>query len=411
MGIQLDGQQRFTCHQCGRCCRHGWDIPILPAEAEAYRAAHAERWYRERDDGPEGATSDPFEKARRDGSLLRLRKRPDGTCGFLSPAGRCRIHEELGERRKPLACRAFPFRFHPVMGRTLVVPSFSCPTVVRNQGADLPSQHKQIERLARDWQRAFPDIDHAPSFVAGTPIDADALALLRRASCAILDRSDGDLRTNLARLAAFLEGLCGPKVLRLTPDAFLELLSLMGRHAERSEKPPERRRPAWVSRLFFRGYLFASGAIRQRLEARHSRIGRARLWWRQVRLLLHVHSLAPALRGFNLGRARRTAFPPADGPVWSIAHAYCRGSLASLGTGRWPIMTEIGIAAATLRVAFVLAAQDAPDGEITEDALVRGLTEAADLHHLDAGLLGRLVGLLAGGLEPLCALAGDERLV
>ena len=38
-------EQRFTCAQCGRCCRRGWDIAVTAAEVEGYRKAGAAAWY------------------------------------------------------------------------------------------------------------------------------------------------------------------------------------------------------------------------------------------------------------------------------------------------------------------------------------------------------------------------------
>src|SRR2546428_4676792 len=61
VGLRFDAEQRFTCRQCGRCCRRGWDIVVTRGEAEAYRRASAERRYREGEGAPRGAASDPFE--------------------------------------------------------------------------------------------------------------------------------------------------------------------------------------------------------------------------------------------------------------------------------------------------------------------------------------------------------------
>jgi Fe-S-cluster containining protein len=97
--VLLDPEQRFTCQQCGRCCRRGWDIALTPGEVKAYRQVKAERYYREREGSPEGADSDPFDPL--PGGYGRIRKRADGACGFLSPENRCRLHEELGAERKP----------------------------------------------------------------------------------------------------------------------------------------------------------------------------------------------------------------------------------------------------------------------------------------------------------------------
>src|SRR2546428_6546326 len=126
VGLRFDAEQRFSCRQCGRCCRRGWDIALTPGEVDAYRRARAERFYREREDAPEGADEDPFEPIPGHPSYHRIRKRADGACGFLSPANRCRIHEEMGGASKPLTCRLFPFRFHPGETATLVTASLCC---------------------------------------------------------------------------------------------------------------------------------------------------------------------------------------------------------------------------------------------------------------------------------------------
>ena len=62
-------------------------MPVTLGEAEAYRKAGVDRWFSE--------GGDPFEPVPEHASLLKIRQRADGACGFLSPAGLCRIHEEL----------------------------------------------------------------------------------------------------------------------------------------------------------------------------------------------------------------------------------------------------------------------------------------------------------------------------
>src|SRR5262249_57012060 len=118
----------------------------------------------------EGPTGAPSEAGGGGWGAYRLRKRPDGACGFLSPAGLCRIHEELGADKKPLACRLFPFRFHPAEGAPLVTASFSCPTVVANTGALLGEQQKELAGLRRDWQGETPEPAPELRFVDGQPV-------------------------------------------------------------------------------------------------------------------------------------------------------------------------------------------------------------------------------------------------
>src|SRR5260221_57068 len=135
-------EQRFTCAQCGRCCRRGWDIALTAGEVEGYRKAGAAAWYTETDTAAETETGtvDPFEPLSGHAGHFRIRKRADGACGFLSAENRCRIHEQLRGARKPLTCRLFPFRFHPIEGKAVVSASFCCPTVVASEGEPVSAQ-------------------------------------------------------------------------------------------------------------------------------------------------------------------------------------------------------------------------------------------------------------------------------
>jgi lysine-N-methylase len=64
----------------------------------------------------------------------RLAHRDDGACVFLNDDGLCRIHAKFGEAAKPLACRIYPYAFHPAGKKVTVSLRFSCPSVVSNRG-------------------------------------------------------------------------------------------------------------------------------------------------------------------------------------------------------------------------------------------------------------------------------------
>ena len=78
----------------------------------------------------------------------------------------------MGGASKPLTCRLFPFRFHPGETATLVTASFCCPTVVRNEGATLGSQERDLAPLAKAWLREHPEAAGRTELVAGVPISA-----------------------------------------------------------------------------------------------------------------------------------------------------------------------------------------------------------------------------------------------
>jgi Fe-S-cluster containining protein len=419
--LRLDAEQRFSCRSCGRCCRRGWDIALTAAEAAAYRKAGARRWFRERADGPEGSPDEPSEPVPGRADLLRLRKRDDGACGFLSPENRCRIHEELGAERKPLSCRLFPLSFHGADGPTLVTASFSCPSVVEDRGEPLAQQLEAIAALRKAWfrEQGAPAPRRAPEleYVRGRSLAGASLGALRRALREMLDRPGPsgrpDLRAGVARMAATLEDLSRHRVVRLPAAAFAEYLELTASHAARTEKPLAPRPPGRLGRLLFRGFLFVVEAARLQLEDGRAAGLRLGLRLRLAALLAHCHGLWPAVAGVDLAAARRTRVDLEDPALHAVVYHYLRAQLETLGTGRRPVLDEIAVAVAQLDAALVLArmrAARAGRAAVEVSDLREGLMEAADLTHADAGgVLGSLVATLAGGVEALHIFAsGDE---
>lgn len=118
--IRFSTDERFSCKGCTSCCR-GLAIPVRADQAERYRGVpHAH-----------GAI-DPI-VPRGDGLMLR---HVDGACVFLEADGRCAIHARLGADAKPDACRSFPFTAAAAPdGDWFVRASFTCPTIVRSEGA------------------------------------------------------------------------------------------------------------------------------------------------------------------------------------------------------------------------------------------------------------------------------------
>ncbi|PYQ24036.1 MAG: hypothetical protein DMF81_06770 [Acidobacteria bacterium] len=412
--LRLDPDQRFTCSQCGRCCRRGWDIALTPGEVKAYRQAKAERYYREREDVPEGADADPFEPL--PGGYARIRKRADGACGFLSPDNRCRIHEELGAEHKPLTCRLFPLRFHPAEGAAVVTASFCCPTVVKSMGAPLGAQARDIAALRKAWQRDYPERELKVELVAGRALPQDTLATLRAILREMLDRPGSaarpDLRANVMRMARFLEDLSRHRVARLPPPRLAEYVELTGRYAAKSEQPLPPRPPSALGRLLFRGFLFAVVAAREQLEDPRPSGLRLDLRWRLLRLLAHAHGVGPGLPGLDLAAARAAELDPSDPEIHAVAWNYLRAAVATLGTGRRPVLDELAVAVGFLNAAGVLAAQRAARkgrGKVDAESFSEGLMQAVDLTHADSqGLLGRLLGPLSGGLESLYLFASGR---
>jgi Fe-S-cluster containining protein len=406
--------QRFTCAQCGRCCRRA-TVPITAGEAEAYRKAGAERWFRETGDIAAGSGRDPFEPIPGHAAILRIRKRADGACGFLSPDGLCRIHETMGADRKPLACRMFPFRFHSTDDDDVMTTSFACPTVVANEGAALLSQTRELRVLHAAWTRASPEPAARVELVRGHALSSAMLAGLRGFIGEMIDRPgpDGppDLRANLRRIAAFLEDLSRRRVLRLAPDAFAQYFELMVRHALANEKAPATRPATGLARLLFRGFLLAAASVQLHLDPKLSRRPLA-LRVMLVRVLAHLHGLGPAAGGFDLRGAARVALNLDDEAVHAIAHRYLRTSLETLGTGRRALVDEVAMILAHLNAACVLAQMHAAASRkrvVDAESLTQGLLESADLSHADdGGKLSTFLTTFSGGLEALYLFPGTH---
>jgi len=411
--LRLDPEQRFTCRQCGRCCRRGWDIALTTGEVEAYRRAKAARFYREREDAPEGAEEDPFEPIPGHPAYHRIRKRADGACGFLSPQNRCRIHEELGGAQKPLTCRLFPFRFHPGETATLVTASFSCPTVGRNDGALVSAQERDLLPLAKAWLREHPEEPGPVELVAGVRLSAETAEVLRSVLRRILDRAGAqgqpDIAESAARMAGLLDDLSRHRVTRLKPHALAEYVALVGPHAAVTQKTAPTKPPSALARLLFRGFLFVVLAGQEQMEDRDSAGLRLALRFRLARLLAHVHGLGPRVGRVDLRAAKRARVDLRDPEVQALARNYLRAAIAALGTGRRPMVEDLSLAAAYLNAACALAGlrAGAEGKEKTDGAdFADGLMQAADLTHAESGgLLGSILGTLSGGVESVWMLA------
>jgi Fe-S-cluster containining protein len=412
VALQIDPAQHFTCSQCGRCCRRPWEIVVTPSETESYRKRQAQRWYRDRADGPEGTERDPFELIPGTRGFHRIKKRDDGACGFLSPGNRCRLHEELGGMKKPLTCRMFPYRFHPVDSAVVVTTSFCCPTTIANEGAPVTKQLNDINALRAEWFAVYPEKPAETRFVPGRRLDATSLTALRQVLRQILEHSESDgrrsLRTNALRMGRLLEDLSRHRVVKLADEAFAEYLRLTGSYAATSDKPVEPRAPSAVGRLLRRGFLFVVAATRLQVENKGASGLRLGLRLRLLRLLLHFHGLAPGVSGIDLGAGRRTRVDVDDPELQPAVHHYLRSSIEAIGTGKRPVLDELALAFAYLNAACDLAAMKAAETgrPVDRQLFSEALMEAVDLTHADdRGLLGRILGTLAAGPEALYAFA------
>lgn len=142
--INLPTIQNWSCHNCSGCCKQHL-IEITDAERQRIVS---QNWT-----AADGIPAGQPVVVPHGGSFwkrgYRLAHRSDGACVFLDDRGLCRIHAKFGEAAKPLACRIYPYAFHPAGREITVSLRFSCPSVVANRGRSCSQNKAEIRGLAK----------------------------------------------------------------------------------------------------------------------------------------------------------------------------------------------------------------------------------------------------------------------
>ena len=392
--LRIDPEQRFTCSQCGSCC-YRWDVFVTDPEIASYQRRNAAAWFRETRDAAEGTDRSPFEPMPGWPGLHRIRKREDGGCGFLSPANRCRIHEELGGDRKPLTCRMFPYTLYPAPDAVVVTASFGCPTIIANVGRPIATgaEADTIEGLSQEWFRNSPAEAGRHRSRATTPrhleagraIDSRSTRVLRESLLAILKAEASDLRTAIRRIAAALDDLTRSRVLSLPDAGFAEYISLTLPYAASRNIAPASRPPGSIGRLLQYGFLFAVAATRMAVEQRGQTAWAMRV--SRVRLLAHFHRLAPPMGRVDV-RALAGGGIDINAPgIKPIVFHYLRSTLESIGGRDRPIVDDVAIAVSFLNAALSLAVMNAAAAgrRVDRDTMSEALMEAVLVSTQTAG--------------------------
>src|SRR5262245_47696038 len=160
--------QNWDCRGCGNCCR---DYQVAVTEEERARI-EAQGW--DKDPAFAGkplfVRKGPWWKQR-----WRLNHAPDGACIFLSPEGRCRIHEKFGGDTKPLACRVYPFVLVPAGDHWRVGLRYACPSAAGNIGSPLAEHRLEGFALELAQQTSLGDRPYKPRLKAGQSVEWSAL--------------------------------------------------------------------------------------------------------------------------------------------------------------------------------------------------------------------------------------------
>lgn len=289
--LELPTLQHWSCHNCGGCCRQH---EILISGEERQRILE-QNWSVQH--GLE-AGRPIIERASwlpwRGGH--RLGHQSDGACIFLDERGLCRIHARFGELAKPLACRIYPFAFHPAGRKVAVSLRFSCPSVVGNRGRTMAEQQDDLQTLARlvvpPWADRVPPPAVSPGVVLDWP---DTLRIIEGFS-RLLAAEDAPALVKMRRALAYA-GLLGQarfnKVRGPRLHEFLELIETAAIQETAGAADPGQ--PSNLGRVQFR--LMAAQYARRDTFAEPR--GLARRFWLLWSILRFVRGkgLLPALHG------------------------------------------------------------------------------------------------------------------
>lgn len=133
--------ERWDCHQCTACCRE----TTIQLNAEDLARLKEQRW----DQHPDYRGVETVRRgAWLSGAVLALR--PDGSCVFLTEAGRCRIHEEFGPEAKPAMCQLFPLQVVTTDREASATVLRSCPSAAADRGRPVEQHLSELKRLVGD---------------------------------------------------------------------------------------------------------------------------------------------------------------------------------------------------------------------------------------------------------------------
>lgn len=261
--LKLPVIQNWSCHNCGGCCREH----LIEISADEKRRIEKQGWK-----VSDGISMDRPVIQKIGHDRYRLAHQDDGACVFLDDEGLCRIHAKFGEPAKPLACRVYPYAYHPAGHRLAVSLRFSCPSVVQNLGQPVTDQSATLQQLGaqivtdKKTETAAPlihcDSQHGPQQTEWS----DFHRFLKALDDAFADESV-DFAVRLMRVLSWMELVAQSQFQTIRGaklDEFLQLVSSASVTAQPDNELPVHR-PSRMGRVMFR--LMAAQFSRHDTEA------------------------------------------------------------------------------------------------------------------------------------------------
>mgnify|MGYP005834020817 CR=1 FL=1 len=329
--------ERWDCHGCGICCRG----TVVELDADDIARLKSQGWTQH----PDYRGQKIVVRRRWWPARYELAKRPDGSCIFLTPQGRCRIHEQFGLEAKPLVCQMFPLQVVPLERFAYLTLRRYCPSAAADRGRTLESHQRMARALIERWQKR-PRPAQPPPLVAGYHATWDQVLTITDVLDGLVRDARYPLVRRLAHVVEFCDLLEHCRLDRLDRPRLAELADMLriaavrdGGHVFRDRQAPDVR----TGRLF-RQAVFEYLALHPQFSAEAGWPGRFRL----------LGEAAAFHRG--TGRVPRRGLPFAettfealerpigalDAPTLRPLEALFEASAASLrfamlGRRRWPL--------------------------------------------------------------------------
>ncbi len=245
--LRLPTIQNWSCHNCSDCCRQH-----LIEITEEERQRIVDQNWKPKDGIPESQpvvephAGPPWNRR------YRLAHTDDGSCVFLNEKGLCRIHAKFGEPAKPLACRIYPYAFHPAGKKVTVSLRFSCPSVVANLGKSVVENRDEIKAIGRLVVPDGADQIPPPLVTPGQKVDWDDILRFAEAFDGIIADTEDSLAERLHRVL-FVLGVVDQSRFRLIRGEQLsEFLGIITEAAEDEDFPDEPQPVSGIGQMQFR---------------------------------------------------------------------------------------------------------------------------------------------------------------